>query len=421
MEPLNKKRQQARWVPVFLLCLGLFCLGWIVFLIVASVSHPAIANVPGPETASTIFPIQSIDTMKDSRDMAESELNDPGYDATIQSEMQLIKATGANYVAIDTPYDDQFAPFMTRWVNAARAEGLSIWFRGNFAGWEGWFNSSKITEAQHNDMLQVFITTHPDLFQNGDLFSPCPECENGQQGDPRSTGDAAGFNAFLVQEYDTANTAFHAIGKNVRVLNSMNSDIANQIITPSVASALGGTILVDHYVATPQEFLSDIAALEQKFNNSVGIGEFGAVIPGLQTDQSEGGQASFVGQVLAGLYAASTTPPLINYWTLEQGSTALINPDGSNRAAYGLILDYYSPYIVMGTVTAADGVGQSGVLITVSGTNYARQTDSKGYYRILVPRNFNNIVFSEPGFADATISPDAGTTTTSRNVILTAN
>src|SRR5258708_6337361 len=96
-------------------------------------------------TGAQWWPVQSIDTMKYSRDTAGQMLTKPEFDATINSQVSEIAQTGATHIAIATPYDEMFIPFLKRWVKSARAHGLKVWFRGNFSGWEGWYNFPKIT------------------------------------------------------------------------------------------------------------------------------------------------------------------------------------------------------------------------------------------------------------------------------------
>jgi hypothetical protein len=80
------------------------------------------------------FKIQAIDTMKYSRDKAREGLSDE----VIESQVRAIKESGATHVALGTPYDPEFVPFMKKWVTAARKYGLLVWFRGNASGWEKW-------------------------------------------------------------------------------------------------------------------------------------------------------------------------------------------------------------------------------------------------------------------------------------------
>ena len=181
--------------------------------------------------------IRSIDTMKYSRDQAFSKLNDPKFDQEIETQVANIKSTGANYIAIGTPYDAQFLPFLKRWVSEARKNDLHIWFRGNFSSWEGWFGYKKgMSLAQHTQKSILFIKNNPDLFENGDIFSSCPECENGAIGDPRTTRKVVEYRSFIISETAQTTLAFEQIKKDVSTnFWSMNGDVANLIMDKSTS------------------------------------------------------------------------------------------------------------------------------------------------------------------------------------------
>src|SRR3990167_5091604 len=195
---------------------------------------------------ATWWQVQSVDTMKYSRDLAREKLHDPAFTGLIDSQVRDIDSTGAIHVAIATPYDDEFLPVLKLWVTAARKYRLGVWFRGNFSGWEGWFEYPKISRDQHLAMTENFILSHPDLFRDGDIFSPCPECENGGPGDPRHNGD-----------------------------------VARLVMDRPTTAALDGIVVVDHYVADPQKLVSDLVSLADSSGGQVVLGEFGVPIPGI--------------------------------------------------------------------------------------------------------------------------------------------
>src|SRR3989339_521194 len=134
--------------PIFLLSLAITMVG-------VSVSAQPVATYQKPTVK--FWRIQAVDTMKYSRDMARAKLNDSKFDITIDQQIHAIADTGANYVAIATPYDEEFVPILRRWVASARRYGLSVWFRGNFSGWEGWFEYPRINQIQHLRATRAFI------------------------------------------------------------------------------------------------------------------------------------------------------------------------------------------------------------------------------------------------------------------------
>src|SRR6185312_2293157 len=107
--------------------------------------------------------------------------------------------------------------------------------RGNFSGWEEWFGYPKINSIdEHNTLTQDFVAKHSDLFQDGDIFTPLPEPENGGSGDPRGSDQkVTEFNNMLVSSYANCTNAFQKIGKQVLCgFFSTNGDIAKDVLTP---------------------------------------------------------------------------------------------------------------------------------------------------------------------------------------------
>lgn len=285
--------------------------------------------------------VRSIDTMKYSRDMARDRLHDPNFNKTIDKQMAAIKATGANYVAIDTPYDEEFRPFLRRWVTAARTYGLHVWFRGNWSGWEGWFGYPKIDEQTHIAQTRKFILQNQDLFRDGDIFTSCPECENGMHPQIGNAADMQQYKSFLLQEYGVTNEAFHSIGKNVQAnYYSMNETIAAAIMDKQTTQQFGGVVVIDHYVATPEQMASDVKKLAAQSGGKIVIGEFGVPIPDLQGQMTDKQQSDWISKALTKL---SQIPEVsgVNYWVNVGGSTALWHANGSAKPAVGVITDYY--------------------------------------------------------------------------------
>lgn len=75
-----------------------------------------------------LWEVRSIDTVKYSRDLASEKLEDPSFDEVIDLQVKNIAQTGATHVAIGTPYDPKFLPFLRKWVSAARKNRLNVWF-----------------------------------------------------------------------------------------------------------------------------------------------------------------------------------------------------------------------------------------------------------------------------------------------------
>jgi hypothetical protein len=284
---------------------------------------------------------RSIDTMKYSRDPSREKLNNPQFKTIINEQVKQIAETGATYVAIATPYDEEFLPILKQWIQAARDNHLHVWFRGNWSGWEQWFGYAPITRAEHIEKTKQFVLNNPSLFQDGDIFSACPECENGGPGDPRTNGDVQGHKQFLIDEYHVTKAAFKQIQKNVASnYNSMNGDVARLIMDKQTTSELGGLVVIDHYVATPEQLVADIKQFARQSGGKVILGEFGVPIPNIQGKMTEEEQAAWIRSALTMMLA---TKELIgvNYWTNMGGSTALWDEKGNPKKAVQEITKVY--------------------------------------------------------------------------------
>lgn len=298
----------------------------------------------------TWWELQSVDTVKYSRDLAREKAKDPAFEQTIDQQVKEIAATGATHVALGTPYNEEFVPFIKKWISAARKYGLHVWFRGNLPGWEGWFDYPKIDRDEHIKLTEKFILANGELFAEGDIFSSCPECENGGPGDPRHTGDTEGFRKFLIEEYAVMRDAFRKIDKNV-IYNyfPLNGDVARLVMDQKTTKALGGIVVIDHYVADPQQLADDIRQIAKQSGGKVVLGEFGAPIPDIHGSLSETQQAEWLDTALLALQEEKELIG-INYWTGRGGSSHLWNDDNSPRKAVAILSSYFTPPILSGMV-----------------------------------------------------------------------
>jgi hypothetical protein len=383
----------------------LFC----VLLLVSRLSFEVL-TLPFFGTSSdelkTFWAFQSIDTMKYSRDLSREKLHDSTFDAVIELQVRQIAETGATHVAIATPYDAEFLPILKRWVAAARREHLKVWFRGNWSGWEGWFNYPKISRATHLKLTQGFILKNADLFEDGDIFTSCPECENGGSGDPRSTGDVVGYRAFLIQEFETSKRAFADIGKTVTAnYFSMNGDVARLVMDRDTTTKLGGVVTIDHYVATPDELVRDVRSIAAESGGKIVLGEFGAPIPDLQGYFSEADQAMWIRSVLQKL---ANTPEVIgvNYWVNVDGSTALWSERGVPRSAVSQITNAYTPQVAYGFIKDELDRPVGGVAVT---NGYRKVHSQKnGFFELpMVQDGDGALHISALGYRDVVTSPSS--------------
>lgn len=285
---------------------------------------------------------RAVDTVKYSRDVAGQMIDVPEFDATIDKQVNDIAQLGATHVAIATPYDQRFVPFLERWVRSAREHNLKVWFRGNFSGWENWFGYERMTREEHKTLLKEFIENNPTLFEDGDIFTSCPECENGGPGDPRLNGDPEGHKKFLIEEYQISIESFGKINKKVNSgFYSMNYDVAKLIMDKETTRALGNMVVIDHYIKDPVQVTKDAQAIAKTSGGKVVLGEFGAPIPDIHGDLSEEDQAKWIEDALS---AASKAPEIIgvNYWVSVGGSTRLWNDDGTKRKAADVVENFFT-------------------------------------------------------------------------------
>ncbi len=350
-----------------------------------------------PSTSNTWWEIQSVDTMKISRDSSEQILKDPAtFRPVIDKQMNDIAQLGATHVAIGTPYDEQFYPVLALWVDSARSHNLKIWFRGNFSGWEEWFGYAPINRQEHTRLLGQFLQNHPELFMDGDLFTPCPECENGGPGDPRMNGDAKGHAQFLIEEYQLTDVAFKNMKKSVRHnLHSMNGDVAELIMTPQNTKALGGVITVDHYVRDPETLTQDTRQYARHSGGQVMLGEYGAPIPDIHGDFSPEEQAVWIDTSLSQL---AKIPDLIglNYWVNVGGSTALWNDNGTARPGVEVLKKYFSPQVYSGRVVDFGGDPIEGVILKSAYKTV--QTDKEGNFSLAYLRSQDELHITAPTY-----------------------
>ncbi len=353
-------------------------------------------------TASKVWQIQSIDTVKYSRDLAREKSKDTAFDAEIKKQVSEIARTGATHIALATPYNDEFVPYLKRWILEARANELRVWFRGNVAGWEGWFDYPKISREEHTSQIVSFIKKYPELFEDGDIFTSCPECENGGSGDPRMTGDVNGFRQFLIEENNQAIDAFNQINKRVASgYYSMNGDVATLVMDEDTTRALGGVVTIDHYVSTPDKLISFVDDLANKSKGKIVLGEWGAPIPDINGDMTEEEQATWILEALGKLSTDKNVAGL-NYWTNKGGSTSLWMPKGDPKKAVSAITYYYNPREISGIITNEVGYAVYGAIVKV-GENTA-VTDYAGRFRIEVLPNNNSMSIQGVGYIQKNIN-----------------
>jgi hypothetical protein len=283
--------------------------------------------------------------MKHSRDEARRRLSAQNYDLAVDAQVRAIADTGANYVAIGTPYDKEFLPILRLWVDGARKNGLNVWFRGNFSGWEGWFGYNKdVDREKHMEMLADFISENPNIFEDGDIFTACPECENGGPGDPRHETGMEDFRKFMIDERRVADTSFTKIDKRVFTnFNSMNLDVARRVYDRQTLEAMDNLIVFDHYVKEPVDFVNQINELVQVTGAQVVLGEVGAPLLQFTGEMDQDQQAIWVDQLFA-LLSRNEKIIGVNWWVNAGGESAIFSDDNEPLKAKFSLEKYFKSH-----------------------------------------------------------------------------
>lgn len=346
---------------------------------------------------------QCIDTMKTSRDEARSLPKQGDTEKVITKELDAIQDLGANCVVVGTPYDEEFVPFLTLWVEAAHKRGLSVWFRGNFSGWEGWYGYPKnMTPQEHIAQTEKFILNHANLFFDGDAFDPCPECEGG--GPWSVPFDNTQYLKFKQEEVRSMDEAFGKIQK--KVITNRLSTIggrARDVYDAGTVKSLRGVVTIDHYVKDTIGMESYIRYFRDKFKARTFIGEFGAPIPDINGDMSESDQADFIGSVFDVFYRNRADIEGINYWVLTGGTTSLLYPDGSYRKAAFVVKSYYEPINLSFTITDSLGEKINGAQIDIGNGRDVVYSDENGNAESLLPAKEYPVVIKKQNFKPVTL------------------
>lgn len=359
-------------------------------------SKPSAVSPPPPK--KNIWEVRSFDTMKTSRDLARAKLYDITYDQEIDKQVQGIKALGANYVALGTPYDKEFVPYLKRWVRAARKHNLKVWYRGNFSGYEGWFEYPKnVSPDQLLQKSEIFIAAHEELFQDGDIFDLCPECENaGHWPQPKKNSE---YNAFLQRKHKVLTAAFERLGKDVNIsYPSIIGGRAKEVLDAETIKVHGNVVALDHETASSRNYGEYIEYFQKNFQAKTVFSELGAPIPDLHGSMTQEQQAAFLKKVLDELYRHPYDVLGLNYWVYNVGTTAIVNKDGTPRKAASVIESYFKPGWIQGRVvnTLKEGLADSKVFLN---NTFHTKTNQDGFYSLPAPAGEYTVRIEHPKYA----------------------
>jgi hypothetical protein len=324
------------------------------------------------------------------------------------------------HMAIGTPYDEEFYPFMKKWVDEARKNKLKVWFRGNVSGWEGWFDYPKMTSVEeHHLKIYEFIRNHPDLFADGDIFTPAPEPEQGLMGDPRkSEAIKQSYLQFLVVSYNNCERAMKEIDVQATCgYFSMNGDIAKDILDKKTVKQIGNVVTIDHYVKDPEKLRNDILFLHEKFDAPIVLGEFGAPIPDIHGDMDEQEQAEYMKLTMIQLLMAKNAIKGVNYWTAFDGTTSLFTTQFATKMAVFEIEKVFNPLAVSGAVKNIFHEPLSNISISTS-PFLNTKTDERGNYHLLTIKDYPNLHISDTSYIPASINLSQKNMGLKQNIVL---
>lgn len=358
-------------------------------------------------TGTPLFPTQCVDTMKVSRDKAKEHKSRKDQQAEIKKQVGIIASLGANCVVVATPYNEEFLPYLKLWIAEARARNLRVWFRGNFAEWEGWFGHKKtMTTDEHHARTKQFILSHPELFKDGDIFTSAPEAENGAPFSPIDTPQKyTAYRQFLQDQVRLSDEAFGEIGKDVTTnWLSMSGGVAKGLLTKEVLNQTGNIVTLDHYVQSVDEMEEYLMYFHKKYGSNLVVGEFGAPIPDINGKMDSKKQAEFVDELLNNLYTNSSFIDGVNYWTLSDSSTALVDAKGLEKPVVTSLKNYYLPAVISGTVQDAKGAPLRNITLQTEDGIRTVTTDKNGEFSLTVPaKPFKLIVKKNGKYGKVTI------------------
>lgn len=307
------------------------------------------APTPAPTTNGS-WEIRSVSSMKETKD----KICGQDSQSYINSWVDKAKELGANYVAVETPYDNPACAsalsYTKVWVDTIRSRNLKVWHRHMPLAFEAIYDTPKV-KGDYLAMIGNYIKNNAGLFAEGDIFTPIPEPQNGGIG--KVTGcsngicqydNAAHFNRWLRDAIDTSASAFSAIGLSGKVKlgyygfdgfvawGSNNPDW-HGILEDATVSKMGN-ITIDHYPELiGQTMKQGLDELQAKYPNTpIIIGEWGSA-----------GSTNIEQQVLSSMGAAKR-PGVVgfNYWHMGMGGNeALINGDFTNRAQFDEVQSYF--------------------------------------------------------------------------------
>jgi cell division septation protein DedD len=307
---------------------------------------------PAPSSTALAWQIRSVSSMKETKD----KICNQDSAAFIASWIDKAVELGANYIAVETPYENpacgSSVAYTKAWVDAVHARGLGVWHRHAPLAFEGIYDTPKDASKDFLKVISDYIKANPTFFRTGDIFSPIPEPQNG--GISGITycaqgicifSSAASFNAWLRNAIATSESAFASIGLGGKIKIGYygfdgfvawgdNNPDWNGILEDATIQAMGN-VTIDHYPEIVGDTMAnDLNELQAKYPGTpIIVGEWGTITGG-----------DIVSQVMTSMAAALRTNVTgLNYWHMGMGGNeALIEDNFSNRANFAPMQSFFT-------------------------------------------------------------------------------
>ncbi|MEK7576342.1 MAG: hypothetical protein AAB482_01470 [Patescibacteria group bacterium] len=330
-------------------------------LVITSPPAPQPSPVPQPTlplavvstaTNARTWSIRSVSSMKETKDKICNQ-DDPAF---INAWLTKAVEIGANYVALETPYDDPVCgssvAYTKVWADAIHARGLNIWHRHMPLAFEGIYDTPKDSSKNYLQLISDYIKANPTVFKAGDIFAPIPEPQNGGISGitycPQNIcmfSGAAAFNKWLRDAMTISESAFASIGLGGKmkigyygfdgfVAWGDNNPDWNGILEDATITAMGN-ITIDHYPEIVGDTMeNDLNELQVKYPNTpIIIGEWGTITGG-----------DTVSQVKKSMQSAQRKNVIgFNYWHLGMGGNESLIGDGmTNKLAFSAVKLFFT-------------------------------------------------------------------------------
>jgi len=304
---------------------------------------PTSADTPQPiimpTPADQSWPIQVVDSMKETKDRVENQRDDDFVNKWMDAASEL----GVTHVAIDTPLDnpkgEDSIDYTRRWLNAARKRSLLVFHRHMPLTAEGIYDRKKNPDVDYLKMVEDYVIQHPDFFREGDIFS-VPEIQNwGIKGGTYCPQDVCifdsreSYNTFIRDLASVAETAFAGIDLKDKVKvwghgfdGFVTAGLDNpdwegkSFIEPATMLAMDNVLSLDHYPNPSAKMETDLEIIRNVWPQALlFISEWGTI------------HGESVSEMRKVLEIFQRYPVIgINYWHMGMGGQeALLEDDFS--------------------------------------------------------------------------------------------